>query len=174
MIFVRALTSENVKLAIIKGYVKNNEFNSSVKPSALTSIDAYSESEGMVVDNVTGNAIFFTKLDIAKLIDPNIDITPFNNVDPSTFQLETLTPAQVDEYNQSVDQQILSTYEYNFSSLTNYDMDTLKKYAVFCRLTGFFALDVSDVDLFSEEGSLVISVRPTNKLYMGKVTVKTW
>lgn len=174
MIFIRMFTADVVKGAAIQAFNAVNKSNLGINPSILGIGSTVPNDEVMLLDQVTNKGILFTKLDIKKIIDPNIDISGFETINPDSQQLQELAAEDVDKYNQDANSRLLSVYENNFSSLSSYDMDTLKKYGVFCRVTGFFELDISEVDLFVEGNVLTISVKDGHRLFTGAVEVKTW
>lgn len=174
MIFIHSITADVVKRGIIKTYNAQNGFKLGINPPLLNTMDSNEPMKGYVVDVMTKRAIAFGKVDLGKLIDPNIDISGFKDIDTTTHQLSELTPDEVASYNQQLGINLLSVYENNFSTLSDHEMDTLKKYAVFCRVAGFFELDIGEVTLQSEEGKLIIAVHNNHPLFYGYVEVKTW
>lgn len=173
MIFIRAINRDKLKYVFGQLYIDHNKLPELPYCNTL-GYSMVGAKIPILIDRITHTGILFDKVDISTLVDPDFDITPFKDVDPSTFQLKELTPDEVREWNVGKAEPIVSVYENNFSTMDGYDMDTLKKYAVFCRLLGFFDLDVTEVVLQPFDGYMTITVRGANLAFGGTARIKTW
>lgn len=174
MNFIKLLSETVIKHGVIAGYNKLNGTSLLVNPVILSVVESTIDGCNMIIDPVTKAGLLFERIDISTLIPEGIDISPFKDETAFNHQLQELTPEQIVSYNEKIQEQLVSNYENNFSNLADYDMDTLKKYAVFCRLMGFFDLDISEVVLHVSEETLGIQVKEGNKMFTGMVEVKTW
>lgn len=174
MNFIKLISENAIKHGIVNGYNKVNGTSLVINPAIMSIVESTIENSNMVVDPITKAGLLFGRIDIGELIPKGIDISQFKDTTSFNHQLQELTPEEIADYNEKIQENLISNYENNFSNLTDYDMDTLKKYAVFCRVIGFFDLDISDVELFTSEGSMTIQVKEGNKMFTGFVEVKTW
>lgn len=174
MNFIKLLSETVIKHCVVTGYNKINKTSLLVNPAILSVVESTIDDRNMIIDPVTKAGLLFERIDISTLIPKGMDISSFKDDKAFNHQLQELTPEQIVSYNEKIQEQLISNYENNFSNLNEYDMDTLKKYAVFCRLMGFFDLDITDVKLHVSEGTLAIEVKEGNKMFTGMVEVKTW
>lgn len=174
MIFLQNVNDNVIKRKLLSGYNFINNVNISPDPSTLSFTESTSLQHTLLMDNVTKSALMFKKIDINLFIDPDFDISAFRETDVSKIQLPELTPDEVNKWNGMLKNPVVSLYENNFSSIEKYDMNTLKKFAVFCRLLGFFDLDITDVNLTPQEGVMTITVNNDHLVYSGSVEIKTW
>lgn len=174
MNFIKLLSDSVIKNAIVTGYNKANGTSLGINPVILSVVESVIDDRNMVVDPVTKAGLLFERIDLSSFVPEGMDISQFEDTSTFNHQLQELSSEEILKYNEKIQEDLVSNYQNNFSNLTDYDMDTLKKYAVFCRLLGFFELDISDVDLQIGEGVMLVQVKEGNKLFTGTVEVKTW
>ena len=174
MNFIRLVSLNQLKRSIIITYNKINNTELLLPPERLGVSKSTLPTGCLFLDLNTQVGILGEQIDLSELFGEGIDITGFESPKKDSFQLTELPPFEVDRYNEIIGEQLLSVYENNFSGLSDYDFETLKKYAVFCRVTGFFDLDISEIELFVDEKKMTVQVRDTHPLLKGSVEVITW
>lgn len=174
MLHIKVINYEVIKYKLISAYnfLNNKEINPN--PSILTFKRSINPSRTLLFDTLTRSSLLFRKIDINTFIDKDFDISEFKDINEYGIRLKELTLLEIEEWNNLLTTPAVSLYENNFSSLEKYDLDTLKKYAVFCKLSGFYDLDISEVNLTVNDNKLTISVNEDNLVYCGSVEIKTW
>lgn len=197
MIFIKATTSDVIKDILIKGYQEMNEFDEPLEKGTI-GFTSVMNNQPALIDFQTKDTVLHDKFDINLLVDSEYDISPFQFVDPTSFQLPELTSEEISEINNNVGSEIITTYQSNLGSIEKYPRETIRKFATFCRLLGFFELSLNDVTLstndvseptitYDDEGNeivienpideekiLTITVKSSHPLYKGSVRIKTW
>lgn len=170
MNFLNNIDINVLKKDIIKGY--NKKYNSEIEliPFGLR-FDRLNDDKSILVDNETLNGLVIDKIDISELFG-ELDLSLFK--DSFEIQTEELTPLEIQTLNNELGYKIVSNYESNFSRLSEYDQELLLRYGLFCKVTGFYLIDITDVYLSLEEDILTIKVNEYNNTFKGTIEVKTW
>ena len=174
MLFLKNINQDIIKTRVLNCRARQNGVVTTPNASTLSLTDTTIPDTTMLLDPVTGVSVLINKVNISDFVDKDFDIALFQNVDQSTIQLPELNAEEVTKWNNKLGLPVVSVYENNFSNMEGYDMDTLKKYAVFCRLLGFYDLDISEVNISVGDKTMMISVRESSVLYCGYVEIKTW
>lgn len=162
------VTAAHIKQLIVDLFNKINKVNSAPDLEHL-SVEKLSDNKVMLQNPMSHTGVVFNKIHLNNLF-PDI-VTLRNFKEGLSNQAPILEAEHVDKFN-TKHNRILTSVEMDIlRTPTTAPLDVVKDFILFCRVFGFYELDIGDVTLMSQEGKLIISVNPTNKLFTGYIEV---
>lgn len=120
-----------------------------------------------VCDNYGIGALKIKKINIADVINFNVDITDFK-ISSGQIKKDSHDYATVlDGYNSDFIALNYSVYRQTGNSIND-------KFTVFCVLVGLTDLNLSDVYLIESDQKLTITIKDDHKYYYGSLDITTW
>lgn len=129
-----------------------------------------SSVEGTVIlhNPSTQKGVVANKISLGDLFPKTVDLRPFKT---RTGNLPEATKDAVQLINAKHNTELAHVGKDVFKGRTNITEEEAKNFLLFCRVFGFYELDVSDFTIFSYDGKMAMSVNPSHKLYTGFIEV---
>lgn len=135
-----------------------------------------SDEHLLLKDNNSVGGVALEKINLRSLLPKVMDVTPFQVVDKGSFQLDHDQPLEelqlaVNEFNDLRDIPLLGINEDVLKKVTDVPVELARNFVLFCKVHGFWLLDIGDVVLAQNENTLFITVVGTHPIYKGTVEV---
>lgn len=163
------ITLSDVKLAAVDMHNQINGRSDNIPVDHVTVTKAPIEDALYMNTGSRGVGVIMDKILLQDILPSVVDLRPFKI--PTVSVGKEFGPEDVDGFNNRYNAEMLAVEKDILKSATNFDIELLKNWVLFCRVLGFFELDVGDVSLFMAEGKMYVSVNPTNAIYSGYVEV---
>lgn len=163
------ITLDDVKRAAVDMHNQINNRSENIPVSHMTITKAPIEDALYLNTGSRGVGVIMDKILLQDILPSVVDLRPF--LTPSVSVGKEFGPEDIDVFNKRYNAEMLAVEKDILQAATTFDVDLLKNWVLFCRVLGFFELDVGDVTLFMAEGKMYVSVNPTNAIYSGYVEV---
>lgn len=163
------ISSRRIKRILLSVYNRANETQLSADLDKFV-LEPVGDDKVLLQDPITKRGVLFGKINIKTLFPNNIDISPFKN--NLSYSREPMRVSDVDRFNEKHNEDIVSEEMDILKSPTGFPIDDVKEFVLFCRVFGFYELDVGDVTLIRSGDILYISVNETHPVYYGVLEVK--
>lgn len=116
----------------------------------------------------TQRGVVTSKIQLADIFPKTINLRPFKE---HSGNLPEYTADAVPLINNRHNTDLVHTAKDVFKGQTSASKENARLFLLFCRVFGFYELDISEVDLFNGDDTLYIAVNPNNKVYTGLIEV---
>ncbi|EBY9764020.1 hypothetical protein D5W64_12980 [Salmonella enterica subsp. enterica serovar Saintpaul] len=163
------ISGRRIKKLILNVYNRTNgsKLNADLDKFVLEPVG---DDKVLLQDPITKRGVLFSKINIATLFPNNIDISPFKN--RLVYSRQPMSVNDVECFNEKHGETIVSGEMDILKSPTGFPIDDVRDFVLFCRVFGFYELDVGDVTLIRSGDILYISVNETHPVYYGVLEVK--
>lgn len=165
---VISVTADKIKRAVIKLFNLVNGTHSNPELPQL-SFERLGDDKVILQNPDTGSGVVINKIPISSIFPQIVSVREFKA--GITSNAPIISNEHVDRFNLRHERVIVGAEVDVFKYQTPVSTETAKDFLLFCRVFGFYELDIGDVSLISEEGKLIISVNSTNKLFTGYLEV---
>ena len=163
------ITLDDVKMAAVDMYNQVNGVQENISLEHTTVSKAPQEETLYMNTGARGVGVLMDKILLQDILPTRFDLRPFK--DQVSMQGKELDSDDVDTINNKYNAEIVTAERDILKSPTNLSKETLINWVLFCRVLGFFELDIGDVTLTEVEGMMYVSVNPTHAIYYGFVEV---
>lgn len=161
--------TKRIKEYVINLYNKANQTEVNPDLDQLV-FENIGDDKVILQDPATKRGVVFKKIDITSLFTKIIDLRPFK--EKREMSLGGMHPSNVDRFNDKHNHQLVSPEVNILKSPTGFPVEDVKEFVLFCRVFGFYELDIGDVTLIRSGETLYISINDTQPLYYGVLEVK--
>lgn len=161
------ITSTEIKQHAIELYSSANGCRVTANPDSLE-VERLTDDLAMLQNPSTKTGVIFKKINIADIFPVNIDLTPYRGLYCHNRVIEG---DDVDSFNKSHEAVLVSREVDVLKARTSYSKRDLANFVLFCRVLGFYELDIGSVTLIDYHGKLRIQVNQGNKLFTGFIEV---
>lgn len=129
----------------------------------------------VLLKDIDGTAgVLIDKLDIRTMFPEELDLRPFKDVVQQVTPISQpeLLETFVSDFNSKHDCELLGIEHDVLKSPTGLSVAVVSKFILFCRVYGFWQLDVGDLDMSMDDEWLYITVVPTHGLFTGNIKVR--
>lgn len=109
-----------------------------------------------------------SKISLASLFPKTVDLRPFKT---RTGHLPEYNKNAVPLINNRHNTELVHVGKDVFKGRTDASKEDAKMFLLFCRVFGFYELDISEVSLISYDDKMTIATNPNNKVYTGFIEV---
>lgn len=163
------ISGKRIKKLILNVYNRTNESKLNADLDKFV-FEPVGDDKVLLQDPITKRGVLFSKINIKTLFPDNIDISPFKN--NLSYSRQPMSVSDVDRFNEKHNENIVNEEMNILKSPTGFPIDDVKEFVLFCRVFGFYELDVGDVTLIRSNDILYISVNETHPVYYGVLEVK--
>lgn len=161
--------SERIKRYALDLYNKANQSNIEMDVDRLT-FESVGDDKVMLQDTVTKRGVLISKISLQSLFPNVIDLRPFKH--NRLTALGIMHPTNAAHFNEKHEATLVDPEINILKSSTGFPIEDIKEFILFCRVFGFYELDIGDVTLIRSNDTLYISVNDTHALYTGVLEVK--
>jgi len=156
-----------IKSAVLKAFEKLNDVK--VSPNlGLLSIEPVCDKNVMLQDPNTKSGVVLHKVKLRDFFPKTISVRAFKNV---TTNAQALTPEEVNGFNEKYGVELVNAEKDVLKGMSQAPVETVRNFILFCRVFGFYELDIGDVSIYEHNGVMTISVNDTNKFFTGYIEV---
>lgn len=161
--------SERIKRYALDLYNKANQSNIEMDVDRLT-FESVGDDKVMLQDTVTKHGVLISKISLQGLFPNTIDLRPFKHNRHTALGI--MHPTNATHFNEKHEATLVDPEVNVLKSSTGFPIEDIKEFILFCRVFGFYELDIGDVTLIRSNDTLYISVNDTHALYTGVLEVK--
>lgn len=161
--------SERIKRYALDLYNKANQSNIEMDVDRLT-FESVGDDKVMLQDTVTKRGVLISKISLQGLFPNVIDLRPFKHNRHTALGI--MHPTNTTHFNEKHEATLVDPEVNILKSSTGFPIEDIKEFILFCRVFGFYELDIGDVTLIRSNDTLYISVNDTHALYTGVLEVK--
>lgn len=158
-----------IKRLILDVYNKTNNSNMNADLEKYV-LEPVGDDKVILQDPMTKRGVVFNKIDLSRVFPPNLDIRPFKNKLEHTEG--SMSVAGAERFNEKHSGYLVDPEVDILKSPTGFPVEDVKEFILFCRVFGFYELDIGDVTLIRTDDIFYISVNATHPVYYGVLEVK--
>lgn len=162
------INDRDVKRHVISLFEKANNITVTGDTDNLGLLQV-TDAESMLQDMSTRNGVLFKKIPLGSILPKTLDLRPFKT--KTEGKAPELQPKDVSAFNTKYGSELVAEEKDILSGQTPFTVEQVKDFVLFCRVFGFFELDISDVTLIHYDGVMNITPNHTHKLYTGSIEV---
>lgn len=167
-IAVLNVSESTIKTGSIKLYENGNGTEININTDSFS---YFSSGTNLVcMTKLSKRGFIHNKIELSEIFPGDIDLGKFCP-GPTGQQVKTLDISYVDKVNSLIGYTAVNKETDVFKNSTETPGSLVGKYLLFCRLTGFYEIDVSDVILTEANGKMTINVVGSNMMYKGSLEV---
>ncbi|QGH71950.1 hypothetical protein N1M2_87 [Klebsiella phage N1M2] len=164
---VISISREDIRNYVVDLYEIANGCRATVDTSSLEP-ERICDGTTMMQNSQTKSGVLINKINIADLFPNTIDITQYK---APHGVLSVMQGDDADSFNNKHGKLLVSPEMDVLKSQTPFAVEDIKDFILFCRVYGFWELDIGSVTLIRYNGKLRIQVNQGNKLFHGFIEV---